>query len=430
MADCWVSATGNYSFRFFSPEQIDRILCEGLKRGRTGSHDAIERILKHEPGLVRAELWRQIRRLKHPSNGKFYQRTVWTQEDDRILRKGYEAGWTGKREAARELIRRHPGWQAHSIWGRAAKLGLVRKTSQKTRQRSRQHWTEDDDRILLTMAGYKTAEFIAKALHRSESAVRYRLAVLGKSSRVHLEGYARRTLAKELHLGSRTIQRLIVQGLLEVRDPRITRKSLEEACKTGRLTASVHGQLPDAKKSAASPREEGPAATTSTDSIPVAPGDPSKPPRSCRAKRIWADAATQLNMDASVIEELIFRGVLKLYDPRVTEKSLKKFCVKYGALIKTELLDADTHNWLAGSMDLAPGAGKDVAGPLEAFRQHARVVRTCEHCRRAIRGNVFFRHQKRCPGRNASVESGGRDRIWAGGNNRGRRCDLNPTASP
>ena len=56
MADRWASATGNYSFRFFSPEQIDQILSEGAKRGRTGSHDAIERILKHEPGLGRAEL--------------------------------------------------------------------------------------------------------------------------------------------------------------------------------------------------------------------------------------------------------------------------------------------------------------------------------------------------------------------------------------
>jgi len=255
------------------------------------------------------------------------------------------------------------------------------------------------------MAGYKTAKFIAKVLHRSESAVRYRLAVLGNSSRVHLEGYARRTLAQELHLGSRTIQRLVVQGFLEVRDPRITRKSLEDVCKTGRLTASPHDQLPDAKESAAIPREEGPATTPSTNSIPVAPVGHSKPPRSCRAKRIWADVARQLNVDASVIEQLIFRGVLKLYDPRVTEKSLTKFCGRYGALIKSDFLDAETRDWLAGSMDLAPAAGKVMAQGMEAFRKHARVVRTCERCGRVIRGNVFFRHNKRCPQRNARAES-------------------------
>jgi len=405
MADRCVSPNGNYSFRFFSPEQIDRILREAVKRGRAGSHGAIERILKHEPGLTRAALWRRIRRLKQPSNGQLYQRTAWSPEDDQILRTGYEKGWKGKREAVRELLRRHPGWQPHSIWGRAAKLRLVRKSPQKNRQRSRQPWTEDDDRILLAMAGYKTAEFIAKALHRSENAVRCRLAVIGKSSRVHLEGYARRTLAQELHLGSRTIQRLIVQSLLEVRDPRITRKSMEEACRRGQLPGSLHDLQPETKGSGTLPCQEEPAATPSNNSTLVAPGDASKSPRACRAKRIWADVAKQFNVDASVIEQLIFRGVLKLYDPRVTESSLTKFCARYGALIKTDFLDKETRDWLAGPMDLAPSAGKDEARGLEAFRKHALVVRTCERCGRTIRGNVFFRHHKRRPERNASAES-------------------------
>src|SRR5712664_3988722 len=147
MADRWGNTTGGYSFRFFSPEQVDQILREGVKRGRTGSHDAIERILKHEPALGRAELWRQIRRLKQSSNGKLHQRTTWSSVDDQILRKGYAEGRKGKREAVHELLRRHPGWQPHSIWGRAAKLGLVRRTTQNPRQRSRQLWTDDDDRI-------------------------------------------------------------------------------------------------------------------------------------------------------------------------------------------------------------------------------------------------------------------------------------------
>jgi len=400
MADHWASATGSFSFRFFSLEEINRILREGVKRGRTGSHDAIERILKHEPGLERAELRRQIRRLKQPLNGKLYKRAAWSPEDDQILRKGYEEGWNGKREAVRELLKRHPGWQPHSIWGRAGRLGLVQKNPKETRQRSRQPWTENDDRILLAMAGYKTAAFIAKALHRSENAVRYRLAVLGKSSRVHLEGYARRTLAQQLHLGSRTVQRLIVQGLLEVRDPRVTRKSLEEACKSGRLTTSLHDQQPEAEDYGTIPREEELAAISPTSSISPTPRDSSKPPRSCRAKRIWADVAKEFNVDPSMIDDLVFCGVLKLYDSRVTETSLTRFCARYGALIKTDFLDAETRDWLAGSMDLAPDAGKHVARRLEAFRRHARVVRTCENCGRAIRGNVFFRHNKRCAQRN------------------------------
>jgi len=180
---------------------------------------------------------------------------------------------------------------------------------------------------------------------------------------------------------------------------------LEDAFKAGRLTGSLHDQLSDAKESAAIPREEGPVATPLTNSMPVAPGDLSKPPRSCRAKRIWAAVARELNVDAAAIEQLIFRGVLKLYDPRVTERSLTKFCARHGALIKTDFLDKETRDWLAGSMDLAASAGKDEAGGLEAFRKHALVVRTCERCGRTIRGNVFFRHHKRCPERNASAES-------------------------
>lgn len=67
MADDWEDTASGYFFRFFSPEQVDQILREGSRRGRQGSHAAIERILKHEPGMPRAGLWRRIRRLKAPA---------------------------------------------------------------------------------------------------------------------------------------------------------------------------------------------------------------------------------------------------------------------------------------------------------------------------------------------------------------------------
>ena len=405
MADACASPVDDYSFRFFSREEVNRILREGAKRGRAGSHDAIERILKHEV-VQRAELWRQIRRLKQRSDGKPYRRTVWSAEDEEILRKGYEQGWSGKRAAVRELLKRHPGWQPHSIWGRAARLRLVQKNPGKARQRSRQPWTEDDDRILLAMAGYKPAEFIAKTLHRSENAVRYRLAVLGKSSRVHLDGYARRTLAQQLHLGNRTIQRLIVEGLLDVRDPRITRKSVERAFKTGRLAVSRPDHQSQGENCNAAQRDETLLVISPTGSGPAACTEISKPPRSCRAKRIWADLAKELKVESRELENLVFRGVLKLYDPRITEASLTRFCTRYGALIKRDFLDAETREWLAGSMDLAPNAGNDVASKLEPFRKHAGVVRTCENCGKAIRGNVFFRHGKRCRVRNGGSQPG------------------------
>src|SRR5258708_37465446 len=228
MADGWGNTTDGYSFRFFSPEQVDQILCDGAKRGRAGSHAAIERILKHEPGLARADLWQRIRQLKHPANPKHTLCVAWTTDEDELLRKGYAKGWSGKKEAVRELLRRHPDWRPHVVWKRAGHLGLVQKSVKRHQERSQDPWSEHDDRVLLNLAGYKEVGVIGKILHRSANAIRSRLSRLGKSTRVHKEGYAQRALSEELHFGSRTIRRLIVAGLLEVRDPRITRQSLKE----------------------------------------------------------------------------------------------------------------------------------------------------------------------------------------------------------
>jgi len=402
MADHWGNTTGGYSFRFFSPEEVDQILCDGAKRGRTGSHAAIERILKHESGLERADLWRRIRQLKSPSEAPSYRRSVWGPEDEKILREGYNIGWRGKQEAVCELLKRHPDWRPHIIWRRAARLRLVRKISKRGEERSRLAWSEDDDRILLTMAGYKTAKFIAKVLHRSESAVRYRLAVLGKSSRFHLEGYARRTLAQELHLGSRTIQRLIAEGLLEVRDPRITRESLDGLRKSGRLAAMQQSgaqashhltQGLDGEMSALAVGE--PATRNSTD-LSTTSGKRS------RAKRVWAEVARSLRVSVETVEKLIARGILKLYDPTITEQSFRNFCRRHGAMINYDFLNRETREWLQSSMDLVRNAGESAARPLTSLRKHARVVRRCTKCGRTIRGNAFFRHIKRC--RNAKSQ--------------------------
>jgi len=196
MADRWVSVTGNSSFRFFSPEQIDQILREGARRGRTGSHDAIERILKHEPCLGRAELWRRIRRLKQPSDRKLHQRTAWRPEDDEILRKGYGRG--GKENETRcanssgdipagSLTRSGGGQPRSDLF-----LRLPEKTDSVPGSRGPKMTTE----VCSLWQGTRQQSSSAKSYIGPETAIRYRLAVLGKSSRVHLEGYARRTLAR------------------------------------------------------------------------------------------------------------------------------------------------------------------------------------------------------------------------------------------
>lgn len=396
MEDRWANAAGSYSFRFFSPEQADQILREGSKQGRTGSHAAIERILKHEPDLERPTLWRRIRRLKNKPRPDPYQRSVWSSEDDQTLRQGYEAGSQGKQGAVRELLKRHPDWRPHVIWRRAAKLGLTAKKNKKGRERNRHPWSENDDRILLNLAGYKFARAIARRLHRTESAVRYRLAQLGKSSRVHKDGYARRALAEELHLGSKTVQRLIVEGFLEVRDPRITNRSLDDLRKSlqGLSTPSAGtdgAEEPTSGQQAAPARSDSGLDSELGGKLPA-----TVPTRSSRAKRFWADAARTLGVSADEVEKHIARGILKLQDPRITEKSLRSLCRRHGSLINYDFLNAETRAWLRESLDLFPTAGEAEAKQMAASRKHAQIVRQCQGCGRAIRGNVYFRHIKNC----------------------------------
>lgn len=396
MADRWNSAPGGESFRFFTPEQVDQILRDGARQGRAGSHAAIERILKHEHGLERADLWRRIRELKHPATQSRFRHAVWSPEDDQLLRKGYGDGWVGKQRAVRELLKRHTDWRPHIVWRRAAKLGLTRSSPKRKRERAGYTWSEDDDQILLNLAGYKHASVIAKILHRTESAVRYRLAVLGKSSRFHKEGYARRALAEELHFGSKTIQRLIVDGLLEVRDPRITNRSLHELSKVLHGVRSSGVDLPEVDSIAPEVGETAQVPQDLPTPEPAGAYASGMLTRASRARRFWAEAAKSLGVGPEVVERYILKGVLKLCDPRITETSLRRFCKRNGSLINSDFLNQETRAWLKEVLDFVPNAGQTAAERLLASRKHARTVRRCA-CGRAIRGNAYFRHSRRCP---------------------------------
>lgn len=392
MADRWEHTTGGYSFRFFSPEQVDQILRDGARRGRDGSHAAIDRILRVEPGIRRAELWQRLRELKFPPHTMHYCRAIWSAEEDQILSRGYAKGWSGKQEVVRELLKRHPDWRPHVIWKRAAKLHLLPRISKRGQGRSHSPWSEHDHQLLLNLAGYKAPRLIARMLHRSEAAVRYHLMLLGKSSRVHLEGFSRREVAADLHLGKKTVQRLIVEGLLQVRDPRITRESLDRLRERSRLTgATLYGL--SASDCVTSEDEARVAAISHPSASPNLAVPPSK---SSRAKRVWSEVASSLGVPLKTVENLIAKRTLKLYDPRITEESLRDLCRRYGSLINYEFLNRETREWLQSSMDLVRASGQSVSRRFVPLRKHARIVRRCRECGHTIRGNVFFRHIKRC----------------------------------
>jgi hypothetical protein len=386
--------TGCYSFRFFCPEQIDQILRDGAKRGREGSHAAIERILKLEQGLERADLWQRIRQLKYPVSAKRTSHAAWTTDEDDLLRKGYAQGWSGKKEAVGELLRRHPDWRPHIVWKRAAHLGLVQRSLKRHQEHSQHAWSEHDDRILLNLAGYKEVAVIGKMLHRSTNAIRSRLSKLGKSSKVHKEGYAQRALSEELHFGTRTIRKLIAQGLLEVRDPRITRQSLNELSSS--TSTRVANDLLEPKTA---DFQTFPVIANSVERPEILASNPDStqtgPARSSRADRVWSETATQLGVSLQRIKNYVAQGKLKLYDPRITERSLRNLCRRYGALVNYNYLERETRDWLASSLDFARKGGEALARNLETRRKHARFVRNCA-CGREIRGNAFFRHVRTC----------------------------------
>ena len=126
--------------------------------------------------------------------------------------------------------------------------------------------------------------------------------------------------------------------------------------------------------------------------------------KSSRAQRVWSEAANSLGMPVEAIKDLIARRVLRLYDPTITEKSLRDFCRRYGSLINYEFLNRETREWLQSSMDFVRSSGESMSRRLVPLRKHARIVRECEKCGHKIRGNVFFSHIKRC-GRKVSESS-------------------------
>src|SRR5260370_37245069 len=114
-----------------------------------------------------------------------------------------------------------------------------------------------------------------------------------------------------------------------------------------------------------------------------------------RAKRVWAEVAKSLGVAVEAVQNLVARGVLKLYDPTITEQSLRHFCRRYGSLIDYDFLNRETREWLESSMDWVRTAGESASRRLAPLRKHARVTRHCTTCGRQIPRNAFFRHIQR-----------------------------------
>lgn len=245
-----------------------------------------------------------------------------------------------------------------------------------TQTRVPRSWTEHEQRKLWELAGYETASRIAERLGRSEGAVRFRLKSLGLSVRVK-DGWSFRALQEMLHVGPSRLRRFIADGLLRVRDPRISAKSLNAFFKD-RIEA---GSAP------AESFERG-----------------AQKPRKKTSGYSWGSAAKLLGVDSTQIREWIVEGKVKIVDGFVTERAFQDFCKNCGLELNSALLGKEVRDWLVEGYSLPVDAEAGASG-IPGNQKHALVTRRCPGCRRPMRGNIYFRHIRNCA-QNSNARSG------------------------
>jgi len=293
---------------------IDQLLIAGIKLGPNKKHEAINKILKLVPEWKRGDCWRRIRQLRRTP--------------------------ALVSEAPRELKNADENGSSHRAPSRP--------------------WLSEDDARLLDLAGYETVNEIAERLERSERAVRFRLGALGMSARV-TDGWSQRSLRKLLRMSRTRLRQLVGDGMLRVRDPRVTRASLAACC---------------AKRECVDPSG---SASSRTHSLPGGP---------CS----WKRAARLLGLEVANVQKLVSAGQLKLVDTFVTDRAFEEFCRKHGNAINMALIDPSTRKWLVSEYGVTdPVEEKN----LPRAQKHALVVRMCK-CGRRISGNVYYRHIKHC----------------------------------
>jgi hypothetical protein len=345
----------------------DQAIREGVKRGREVLRATIRRFLDSHPSLTRSEIQKRVRKLKNTAKQPRYKRAEWTSELDEILRKGYEQGWSGKRWATTEILKRRPEWPRHAIWRRAIKLGLRHRSPTQASPRKALRWSSNEDRTLLDHAGYDRAATIGKLLNRSGHAVQCRLSQLGATSRVS-DGYTVYDLAALLHRSPKVVRRWIMLGWLNVRNPRVSRASLDA------FIESHSGLL----------GLETPKSILGEGQNSTGEYTPNK-------------IASLLGVSRETVMGWIEQRWMKFSDYHITDRSLEDFCKKHGSEIRYDLMPKDALQWLEDSFGVSLSTVGEPGYDGRAFAKHTSKLRKCKGCRREIRGNSYFKHVKRCP---------------------------------
>ncbi len=261
---------------------IDQLLIAGIKQGPAKKREAINRILELVPDWRRGDCWHRIRHLRKATGLAALEGS----HPDK-----------GKRSAATVA---HP-------------------------QSAHRPWTPADDDRLLNWAGYEPVKKIAQRLGRSSRAVRFRLGALGIGARV-TDGRSLRALRKMLHVSPARLRYLFGNGMLRVRDPRVSTSSLAAFCDRNR--ASLEPLVRDRVGAALLKGEEG---------------------------YMWERAADLLGVTVAQVQSWIRAGRLRVVDTFVTDRPFEEFCKKHGAEVNTTLMDSvlsGSRLWLAAIRSL------------------------------------------------------------------------------
>ena len=103
------------------------------------------------------------------------------------------------------------------------------------------------------------------------------------------------------------------------------------------------------------------------------------------------------------VEELLAKGILKPYRPRVPEKNLWAFLEEHGwelerDSLEFESLDEEPQRWVKPVPTVTSERAAALA-KMQAQRRHTETIKVCRYCGRQLRGNVRAFHENRCPKR-------------------------------
>src|ERR1017187_7569939 len=299
---------------------IDQLLIAGIKLGSAKKREAINRVLELVPEWTRGDCWQRINELRRAA-----------------------------KRAARE--ERHAAKAKETEEAAAARRPACRP------------WTPADGDRLLNLAGCEPVKRIAQRLNRSVRAVRFQMAALGMSARV-TDAWSLRALCKLLRIRPSRLRDFIGNGLLRVRDARISASSLAAFCE--RNQPSLGPSIVERVTAALVKGDEG---------------------------YTWERAAELLGVTVAQVQSGISVGQLRLVDTFVTDRAFEEFCKKHGDQINMMLIDPATTKWLVSEYGVSQSVtdGATVSG----VQKHALVTRACQ-CGRKIAGNPYFRHSRIC----------------------------------